>query len=131
VIPSHCRHRTYPKPGTLDFPKTCAAGVAYADVTLPREKDGRDLGPIWNRLPCDVSGRGNGAVCPHFASWTVEEVAADEARLTALLDAVAKGLCPECGKALVRRGTAFACPTPSHVSGFACGPKDIRDGEPC
>jgi hypothetical protein len=126
VIPEHCRHRTYPERGTLDRPPTCLAGIAYADVTIPRDHEGRDLGPVWNREPCSAKGRANGAACPCFAPWTAEEIAEEERQVDALLSAVVKGLCPECGQALVRRGPAFACPTPGHVSGFACNP---REGE--
>lgn len=124
MIPGHCRHKTYPVPdGNFKMPTTCKAGVNYADVQL-------DIAaPKWDREPCNEKGRANGATCASFAPWTADEIAEEEKRLNAVADALVAGKCVECGATLLRRGTAFACPN-GHVSGFACGKKDIRDGAP-
>lgn len=121
MIPTHCRHKTYPKPPGLKMPSTCLAGILYADVMLPAP------GPIWNRQPCAAEGRKNGATCPRFEPWSAEDVAEYEAEVDAVVAGLTKGECSDCGKKLARRGAAFSCPD-GHVSGFMCGEKDIKDG---
>ncbi len=106
MIPTHCRHRTYPK-GT-DWPTTCAAGVRYEDVRLPVRA------PLWDREPCGAKGRANGATCPHFAPWTPEEIEADRQEWADTLDALDKGVCPDCGAQLITRGAWRECPA-GHV----------------
>lgn len=119
----NCRHQT--TPNVLDEERTCRAGVRYSDVYTEHS-------PVWNKAPCDPRGRANGAVCDKLDLWTDEEVAEHDAEITRIVaettEALATGKCTECGEELQRAGTVFRCPN-GHMSGFACGPDDINEGQ--
>lgn len=113
MIPQHCRHKTYPSAGAA-FPKTCAAGVCYADVTLTDPA----LGPIWNRQPCDRRGRKNGATCEKFAPWTQEEIDAAEREMSEIGDRITvarRAIITAHGRA---RGVKASMPCPVCATGM-------------
>jgi len=119
MIYHHCRHMAYPKPGPGPFPAKCKQGIAFADVETSSS------GPIWDRRGC--YGKCDRPDC--FAPWTPEEISENDSAINSLILALADGKCSECGKTLDRQGAAFRCPD-GHVSGFACGRDDIREGAP-
>lgn len=113
MIPTHCRHRTYPKPGASPFPTHCEKGVRYKDVQLPDRN-------VIDGSPCGAKGRANGATCEHYEPWTAEEIAENERQTQELLDALERGECVECGTKLVQVGARFGCPACGGTSGFNC-----------
>lgn len=106
-------------------PWVCKAGV---DIAAVRTERGPGAG-ILSGLPCFGEGRACGATCDRCLLPTREQLDDRARELTAIMDGIAAGTCGVCGKMLLRRGTAYACPD-GHVSGFMCGPKDIREGAP-
>lgn len=112
MIPAHCRHRTYPEPPGAAFPTECELGVKYADLA---------------ERPLARCRRGSS--CAKLEPWTQAEIDAHKAETDAIVEAFNRGVCSGCGAELLRRGTAFECPE-GHVSGFACGRDDIREGRP-
>lgn len=104
MIPTHCRHKTYPERGG-DFPTHCAVGIEYATLPYGRPRLGEGD-------PCDKRGHNAGRICTSFAPWTAEEIAAEEAELNALFARVAvarSAIVAKHGKARGLQGE-IACP---------------------
>lgn len=118
-----CEHYTpAPLTGRASDVWTCKAGVIMDTVRrkrLPGES-------ILADFPCYGEGRAAGATCASCLLPTPEQLAERHASTQRLIRGLETGTCGDCGAPLIRRGTAFACPN-GHVSGFACGAKDIRE----
>lgn len=94
MIPTHCRHRKYPEPGG-PRPTHCLVGVEY--TTLPYGAPRLGAGN-----PCDARGHAAGRICPQYAPWTLEDIAADDAETERYVAEMLEGRCPECGDTLSR-----------------------------
>lgn len=118
-----CEHYApHPLTGRKSDVWTCKAGVVMGTVRrerLPGES-------ILANFPCFGDGRRAGATCDRCLLPTPEQLAERREYTQRVVRALETGTCGECGAKLLRHGTAFACPN-GHVSGFACGAKDIRD----
>ena len=101
---------------------TCKAGVIM-DTVRRRRMPGES---ILADFPCYGEGRAAGATCDRCLLPTPEQLAERHASTQRLIRSLETNTCGDCGATLIRRGTAFACPN-GHVSGFACGAKDIRE----
>lgn len=118
-----CEHyQPAPPTGRKSDAWTCKAGVVMN--TVRRER--RPGESILADFPCFGDGRMAGATCASCLLPTPEQLAERHAGTQRLIRGLETGTCGDCGATLIRRGTAFACPN-GHVSGFACGAKDIRE----
>jgi hypothetical protein len=101
----------------------CHAGIKYDSVRLAAPIRGHGL-PI--TLPCFAASRDHADTCAHRVWPTDEQVREAELETERALEAVDKGLCPECGTAMVRADTSGGgytarCPKGCGTSVIACG----------
>ena len=100
--------------------KVCSAGIDPMEhrTTISREEQARIGSPFTAVWPCSAHGAAYGLTCDKRVAATAEDVAAEDAEIERVVEAVLSGKCAfaGCTETLSTRGNWRFCPTHGTVA---------------